>query len=335
MARWLGKRSQALSETLSKNADKTEYDPDYLDLEKRTDATRLVVEKLTRAIPSYLHPNPVARSKLSLASGVAKMQKKAAAQRYPHALGEIAEICTKAGELGDDSLFGAALTASGDSFNQILEANHAFDAEVAQNFLEPLKTLLEKDLKEIQKHRKKLEGRRLDYDYKRTHQKPGGKITDADIKAAEMKVDESKALCESSMSNLLDSDVEQVGQLASFVQAYLTYAQTTVATLEHLSEVLQEKMSESQSRPKREKRPLPKVQYDDDEDDDASEASGSEKPSARAIFDFEAENPGEISFKEGDIINLKSRLDENWLQGEVHGKTGIFPSSYVEVIRDL
>jgi hypothetical protein len=35
--------------------------------------------------------------------------------------------------------------------------------------------------------------------------------------------------------------VEQVGQLAAFTQAYLSYAQVMVATLENLSAVLSEK----------------------------------------------------------------------------------------------
>lgn len=58
-------------------------------------------------------------------------------------------------------------------------------------------------------------------------------------------------------------------------------------------------------------------------------------PAAIAAYDFDAENDGELSFKEGQTIKLLSRLDENWLEGEVGGKVGIFPSSYVEVIRDL
>ena len=64
-------------------------------------------------------------------------------------------------------------------------------SQVLQNFMEPLQQLLQKDLTEIAKHQKKLEGRRLDYDYKRTHMKPGSKITETDIKAAEMKVGDS------------------------------------------------------------------------------------------------------------------------------------------------
>ncbi|KAI1301658.1 Endophilin-A [Halotydeus destructor] len=58
-------------------------------------------------------------------------------------------------------------------------------------------------------------------------------------------------------------------------------------------------------------------------------------PCCQALYDFDAENPGEIGFKEGDIIVLNQKIDDNWLQGTVHGKTGMFPSSYVQVLVPL
>lgn len=55
-----------------------------------------------------------------------------------------------------------------------------------------------------QHHLKKLEGRRLDYDYKKKRQ---GKIQDEEIRQALEKFHESKEMAESSMYNLLETDV--------------------------------------------------------------------------------------------------------------------------------
>lgn len=55
-----------------------------------------------------------------------------------------------------------------------------------------------------QHHLKKLEGRRLDYDYKK---KRVGKIPDEEVKQAVEKFEDSKELAEQSMFNFLENDV--------------------------------------------------------------------------------------------------------------------------------
>uniref|UniRef100_A0A8C5YA36 Sorting nexin n=1 Tax=Microcebus murinus TaxID=30608 RepID=A0A8C5YA36_MICMU len=54
---------------------------------------------------------------------------------------------------------------------------------------------------------------------------------------------------------------------------------------------------------------------------------------ARALYDFRWENPGEISLREHEVLSLCSEQDiEGWLEG-CRGHRGLFPASYVQVIR--
>ncbi|XP_076315382.1 E3 ubiquitin-protein ligase SH3RF1-like [Tachypleus tridentatus] len=55
-------------------------------------------------------------------------------------------------------------------------------------------------------------------------------------------------------------------------------------------------------------------------------------PCAKALYPYEAKEPGDLSFKKGDIIVLRKRIDQNWYSGEVGGKHGFFPASYVQVL---
>ncbi|XP_036168477.1 endophilin-A2 isoform X2 [Myotis myotis] len=352
------KASQLVSEKVG-GAEGTKLDDDFKEMEKKVDVTsKAVVEVLARTI-EYLQPNPASRAKLSMLNTVSKIRGQVKNPGYPQSEGLLGECMIRHGkELGGESNFGDALLDAGESMKCLAEVKDSLDIEVKQNFIDPLQNLCDKDLKEIQHHLKKLEGRRLDFDYKKKRQ---GKIPDEELRQALEKFEESKEVAETSMQNLLETDIEQVSQLSALVDAQLEYHRQAVQILDELASKLKRRMREASSRPKREYKPKPRESFDLGESEQSNggfptpkiSASSSfrssdkpirtpsrsmpplDQPSCKALYDFEPENDGELGFHEGDIITLTNQIDENWYEGMLHGQSGFFPLSYVEVLVPL
>uniref|UniRef100_A0A663ETS6 Intersectin 2 n=1 Tax=Aquila chrysaetos chrysaetos TaxID=223781 RepID=A0A663ETS6_AQUCH len=53
-----------------------------------------------------------------------------------------------------------------------------------------------------------------------------------------------------------------------------------------------------------------------------------------AMYDYMANNEDELSFSKGQLINVLSKDDADWWQGEISGVTGLFPSNYVKMTTD-
>ncbi|XP_049837132.1 endophilin-A isoform X5 [Schistocerca gregaria] len=371
----INKANQYVTEKMG-GAEGTQMDEDFTDMEKKTDVTYELVEELQIKTKEFLQPNPTARAKMAAVKGISKLSGQAKASTYPQPEGVLGECMVTYGRrLGDDSLFGSALCEMGESMKQMADVKYSLDDNIKQNFLEPLHHLQTKDLKEVMHHRKKLQGRRLDFDCKRRRQ-----AKDEEIKMSEEKFAESLQLAQIGMHNLLENDIEQISQLATFAEALLDYHQQCVEILRSLTETLLEKKQEAANRPKSEF--VPKTLHDlhvegltdglngthphhpaastgqygrarhDDPFDpwhappvkasplpspmrSPARSAVPKMPCCTALYDFEPENPGELGFKEGETITLTNKIDENWYEGTVNGRTGYFPVTYVQVIVPL
>ncbi|XP_049837121.1 endophilin-A isoform X2 [Schistocerca gregaria] len=379
----INKANQYVTEKMG-GAEGTQMDEDFTDMEKKTDVTYELVEELQIKTKEFLQPNPTARAKMAAVKGISKLSGQAKASTYPQPEGVLGECMVTYGRrLGDDSLFGSALCEMGESMKQMADVKYSLDDNIKQNFLEPLHHLQTKDLKEVMHHRKKLQGRRLDFDCKRRRQ-----AKDEEIKMSEEKFAESLQLAQIGMHNLLENDIEQISQLATFAEALLDYHQQCVEILRSLTETLLEKKQEAANRPKSEF--VPKTLHDlhvegltdglnGTHPHHPAASTGSslasspvhpkpnqlelfpsgnvprsanasplpspmrsparsavpKMPCCTALYDFEPENPGELGFKEGETITLTNKIDENWYEGTVNGRTGYFPVTYVQVIVPL
>uniref|UniRef100_A0A8C1XAD2 Endophilin-A2 n=1 Tax=Cyprinus carpio TaxID=7962 RepID=A0A8C1XAD2_CYPCA len=347
LIRLILKESFMMSEKVG-GAEGTKLDEDFKDLEKKADVTSKAISDVLCKTAEYLQPNPASRARLTMVNTMSKMRGQVKSPGYPQAEGLLGECMLKYGrDMGEDTNFGGALVEMGEAMKRLAEVKDSLDIDVKQNFIDPFQTIVDKDLKDIQHHLKKLEGRRLDYDYKKKRQ---GKIPDEELKLAAEKFEESKEVAETSMQNLLDTDPVCVCVclcLHAFVFMFV-YVLCRV--------------NKAQSQPRQKRMPASRPSFDCLEPEDSNggwspsaapssspstaapsfnRASSRQKrnmtdqPCCKALYDFEAENDGELGFYEGDVITLTNQIDENWFEGTVHGQTGLFPCNYVEVMVPL
>ncbi|KAL1249205.1 hypothetical protein QQF64_020210 [Cirrhinus molitorella] len=290
------KATQKVSEKVG-GAEGTKLDDDFKEMEKKVDITSRAVLDIMTKTTEYLQPNPASRARLSMINTMSKIRGQEKGPGYPQAETVLGDAMQKFGrELGEESSFGLALLDAGESMRELGEVKDALDISVKQNFIDPLQNLHDKDLKEIQHHLKKMEGRRLDFDYKKKRQ---GKVTDDEIKQALEKFDESKEIAEQSMFNLLENDIEQ-----------------------QLSSKIEDRIKDMSIKPRKEYTPKPRMELQlpsenhnggiNSAKSPARSPAPLDQPCCRALYDFEPENEGELGFKEGDIITLTNQIDDNW-----------------------
>lgn len=401
------KANQYMSERIT-GVEGTKLDREFEDMEKRTDLFNELVDDLQIKTKEYLQPNPTVRAKMAAVKGISKLSGQAKASTYPQPEGTLGDaMCGYGRKLQDfenGSVFAASLIEAGDSLKQMADLKYALDDNVKQNFLEPLHHTQTKDLKEVFHHRKKLQGRKLDFDCKKRTKAP-----DEEVKMAEDKFAESLHLAQVGMHNLIDgSGVEHISQLTQFAESLYEYHKNCTEILKVLTETLYEKTNEASAKPKQSFTPKTLEDLGIDRSSDynlsapgreftrpgssnshnlvatsgnlistspgaspagtpthsrnspafgdtsawgggggagsarpspkpspASTPTRAAQPTCQALYDFEAESPGELSFKEGDIINLRQKIDDNWYDGSVGGRSGYFPVTYVTVLVPL
>ncbi|MFH4977963.1 hypothetical protein AB6A40_004672 [Gnathostoma spinigerum] len=395
----LNKANQYLSETMGA-AEPTKFDDEFNEMEKKVDLTNECISALIAGTHEYLQPNPATRAKMATIGALSKVRGTSKTLPYPQTEGLLADSMQKYGiSLGPSSDLGKALLDASETYRALADIRYQMEDNVKQNFLDPLSHAQQVDLKDVNHHRTKLKGRRLDYDCKKRKQ-----FRDEELIQAEEKLEESKQLAEKAMYNFLSNDVEQVSQLSALVDAQLDFHRQTTMALECLQAKLRQRINECASRPRvehiikpvlsertprtsfrspmgdatsasnigfdphasavQQKQPAaPKSSMNGGDwsttpapsnplyPSAASQPNASlttatsaaatpsapppRKPMAKALYDFEAQNEGELELKEGDIVDLVSQIDENWYQGTLRGQSGFFPVNYVQVLVPL
>ncbi|KAL7078192.1 hypothetical protein ACQ4LE_002050 [Meloidogyne hapla] len=358
----INKANQYISESVGA-AEPTKLDDEFNEMERKVDLTNELITQLVNGTNEYLQPNPAIRARIATLGAVSKLRGSAKSQVYPQTEGMLADTMTKYGRgLGSQSDFGKALCDAADAFRQLADIKYQLEDTVKHNFLDPITDFQNNELKDFNGHRNKLKGRRLDYDAKKRKQ-----TKEDDLIQAEEKLEESKRLTEKAMFNILNNDVEQISQLSALIDAQLNFHHQTAHILENLKLQINSRINETSDRKPREHVPRPVLDRNRGSRTDlnshfsersslASLSISSPMPvlnnsstspveneqsatnnvtkggKCKALYDFQALNPGELDFKEGQVIQLDSQIDEHWFEGTLDGRSGFFPITYVEVI---
>nr|XP_033325275.1 uncharacterized protein B0303.7-like [Megalopta genalis] len=76
--------------------------------------------------------------------------------------------------------------------------------------------------------------------------------------------------------------------------------------------------------------PAPPSEYFAEEDSDRS-ANNSKEPFGIALYDFPEVLEDDLSFKEGDIIYLIRKVNDDWMEGRIGSRQGIFPINFIDI----
>lgn len=370
----LNKANQYMTERIT-GVEGTKMDAVVQDMEQHTDVFGEMVEDLQVKTKEYLQPNPTVRAKMAAVKGISKLSGQAKASSYPQPEGTLGEAMGNFGQrlegYESTSDFALALSDVGDSLKQMADLKYSLDDTVKQNFLEPLHHTQSKDLKEVLHHRRKMQGHKLDFDCKKRTGAADSEIKLAEDKFSESLHLAQLGM----HNLLAGTGTEHMLQLKQFVEALLEYHVQCVDILQPLHDKLIEKTNEAASKPRLEFRPktledlgisrtttsghslqtnatTPVYQNGSGHPSPvgwkphpapppsprpspATTPVQAPRPSCKALYNFDAENPAELSFKEGDTIFLKSQIDANWLEGILNGRTGYFPVAYVSIINPL
>ncbi|KAF9943183.1 HOG (high osmolarity glycerol) pathway protein [Mortierella alpina] len=86
--------------------------------------------------------------------------------------------------------------------------------------------------------------------------------------------------------------------------------------------------------PEYEESDIEEDEEEEEEDQELFEAKDEDRTQgqARGLYDFDAENDTELSFREGDFVWIHCRQFPGWFLGEKGNKTGLVPENYVQLL---
>nr|NP_001246799.1 lasp, isoform D [Drosophila melanogaster]AFH04470.1 lasp, isoform D [Drosophila melanogaster] len=155
---------------------------------------------------------------------------------------------------------------------------------------------------------------------------------DLEKKAAMEKQRGSAEVSDSSSNSVYPKRIGSVSDIdpANGIYGSLTAAEQAHQQQKHQQYYQQVQMMQQQEHPPQQQQMRQQPSYSSLQEKQSRQSTAMRV--YRAIYDYEAQDVDEVSFREGDVIFEVESIDSGWMTGRVErtGKTGMLPANYVE-----
>jgi len=234
-------RAKQFTEEKLGRTERTEYELDYQELEKKTDLTKSYTEKIKNNTAAVIVPNPAVRAEIMFNDNVPmnKLGLKREQLTNHEYLGS--DMIEAGNEFGPDTQYGSALIRVGQAEKRLGELEKEYIKSTNEGLIIPLTSFLDGEMRDVTKERKVLENKRLDLDASKSKVKKSRKeIMEQraddhyDARAALHQAEDELQQCQvdfanqvevaqTRMTELSHIQVDHLQHLTAFVQAQEEY----------------------------------------------------------------------------------------------------------------
>ncbi|KAL7748572.1 hypothetical protein RI367_005983 [Sorochytrium milnesiophthora] len=239
-----GKFKQWTNEKLG-HAGKTETAEDFKQFQKETETRRDATEQLAAVVRKYT--KTIDAKKVTTGSNAATAvvassvgDKQALLLTMGVCMASLAEITPGDPETGEESKYGRCLALCGEAEQKLGHLQHDYVARVKLGYAADIDSLMN-EYTEYTNLKKKLEGRRLDFDAKLNRVQKSKKEKpewEEEMRGAQHKYEETLQDIQQKMEMLAGNEEEHASALVSFVEAQMGYFQQSLAVLQQLQATL-------------------------------------------------------------------------------------------------
>lgn len=316
-------------------SEKTELDAHFESQAQRCDKTKLWTEKFLTRIEGVLTPNPGNRVEDFFFE---KLERKPRDRLSNLDLFGI-DMIDAGNDYGAGTAYGSSLIKVGNAQQRLGQAEREFIQKAAKNYIQPLRSFLDGDMKTILKERKILENKRLDLDacksrLRKARSMDGQQNAERDLRIAQSEFDRQAEITKLLLEGISSAHANQLRCLNDLVESQIAYYTQCHQDMMDLQKELAIGTNSNSlagvpgSYPKLFTTPAtPQGSIGD-----LSAAIGVKR--ARVLYDYDAANSNELSLLADEVISVYSipGLETEWLMAERGSQKGKVPIAYLEML---